>query len=154
FRENDVANLPQSFGFVVPAIEGRRIIAGSFSSLKYPGRAPTGMILARLFLGGALQPEMMALDDGELIAAATEEFAALTGVRATPLFTRLRRWPDSMPQYRVGHLQHVAAIEQQAAHLQRFVLAGAFLHGVGIPDCVHSGESAAESIFAQFAAQG
>jgi oxygen-dependent protoporphyrinogen oxidase len=153
FRENDIANLPQSFGFVVPAIESRKIIAGSFSSLKYPGRAPTGMILARVFLGGALQPEMTTLDDAELVAAATEEFAALTGARATPLFTRLRRWPDSMPQYRVGHLQHVAAIEQQAARLQKFALVGAFLHGVGIPDCVHSSESAAESIFAQFAAR-
>jgi oxygen-dependent protoporphyrinogen oxidase len=150
FRENDVASQPQSFGFVVPAIEGRRIIAGSFSSLKYSGRAPSGTILARVFLGGALQPQIMALDDGELLAAAGEEFATLLGIRAAPLFTRLRRWPNSMPQYRVGHLQHVAAIEEQAVNLHKFVLAGAFLHGVGIPDCVHSGESAAETIFAQF----
>jgi oxygen-dependent protoporphyrinogen oxidase len=65
--------------------------------------------------------------------------------------TWLRRWPRSMPQYAVGHLQHVAAIEQQAAQLEKFALAGAYLHGVGIPDCIHAGETAAETIFAQFA---
>jgi oxygen-dependent protoporphyrinogen oxidase len=152
FRENDFTGVPPSFGFVVPAIEHRRIIAGSFSSLKYSGRAPTGMVLARAFLGGALQKDMMTLDDGELIAAATEEFAALLGVKAAPAMTHVRRWPRSMPQYAVGHLQRAAAIEQQAARLHRFALAGAFLRGVGIPDCVQSGESAAEAIFSNLAA--
>jgi protoporphyrinogen/coproporphyrinogen III oxidase len=128
FHETDFANPPQSFGFVVPAIEQRRIIAGSFSSLKYGGRAPSGMILARVFLGGALQEDMMALDDGELLAAATEEFASLLGVSTQPVLTH--------------------------GQLHGFALAGAFLRGVGIPDCVHSGESAAEAIFSHFARPG
>jgi len=147
FRETDFANAPQSFGFVVPAIEHRKIIACSFSSLKYHGRAPGGMVLARVFLGGAMQTEMMALDDNELLAAATEEFAALLGVRALPALTHVRRWPRSMPQYAVGHLQRAAAIEQEAARLSHFALAGAFLRGVGIPDCVQAGESAADATF-------
>jgi oxygen-dependent protoporphyrinogen oxidase len=67
-----------------------------------------------------------------------------------PATTHLRRWPRSMPQYAVGHLQRAAAIEQEAARLPCFALAGAFLRGVGIPDCVEAGESAAESIFRQF----
>jgi len=150
FRETDFASAPQSFGFVVPAIERRKIIAGSFSSLKYPGRAPGGMVLARVFLGGALQTEMMALDDNELLAAATEEFAALLGVRALPALTHVRRWPHSMPQYAIGHLQRAAAIEQEAARLSHFALAGAFLRGVGIPDCVQAGESAADATFSHF----
>ncbi len=150
FRETDFASLPQSFGFVVPAIERRKIIAGSFSSFKYSGRAPSGMVLARVFLGGALQKEMIALDDNELLAAATEEFAALLGVKAVPTLTHVRRWPRSMPQYAVGHLQRAAAIEQETARLYRFALAGAFLHGVGIPDCVQAGESAAEALFSDF----
>ncbi len=154
FRENDFINAPQSFGFVVPAIERRKLIAGSFSSLKYGGRAPSGMVLARVFLGGALQKDMMALDDGELLAAASEEFAALLGIKAAPLLTHVRRWPRSMPQYTVGHLQRAAGLAQEAARLHRFALAGAFLHGVGIPDCVHAGETAAEAIFSHFAARG
>jgi oxygen-dependent protoporphyrinogen oxidase len=152
FRESDFATVPQSFGFVVPAIERRKIIAGSFSSLKYAGRTPGGMVLARVFLGGALQKDMMALDDNELIAAATGEFAALLGVKAAPALTQIRRWPRSMPQYAVGHLQHVAAIEQEAARLHGFALAGAYLRGVGIPDCIQAGESAAEATFTRFTA--
>jgi oxygen-dependent protoporphyrinogen oxidase len=147
FREADFASVAPSFGFVVPAVERRKIIAGSFSSLKYSGRAPSGMVLARAFLGGALQNDMMTLDDNELLAAATGEFADLLEVKAAPALTHLRRWPRSMPQYAVGHLQRAAAIEREAAKLHRFALAGAFLRGVGIPDCVQSGESAAEAIF-------
>jgi oxygen-dependent protoporphyrinogen oxidase len=150
FRESDFARVPPSFGFVVPAIERRKIIAASFSSLKYPGRAPNGIVLARAFLGGALQMEMMSLDDNELLAAATEEFAGLLGVKAAPTMSLVRRWPHSMPQYAVGHLKRAAAIEQAARRLDGFALAGAFLRGVGIPDCVQAGESAAESIFAHF----
>jgi protoporphyrinogen/coproporphyrinogen III oxidase len=151
FREADFAGVPQSFGFVVPAIEHRKIIAGSFSSLKYNGRAPSGTVLARAFLGGALQQDMMALDDNELVAAATEEFGALLGVKAEPALTHVRRWPRSMPQYAVGHLRRAAAIEDEAARLHRFALAGAFLRGVGIPDCIQAGESAAEAIFSNLA---
>jgi oxygen-dependent protoporphyrinogen oxidase len=152
FRETDFASVPSSFGFVVPAVERRKIIAGSFSSLKYSGRAPSGMVLARVFLGGALQKDIMALDDSELLAAATEEFAALLGVKAVPALTHVRRWPRSMPQYAVGHLKRVAAIEHEAAQLHHFALAGAFLRGVGIPDCTQAGESAAEAIFSNLAA--
>ena len=148
FRTSDFPRLPRSFGFVVPIVENRRIIAGSFSSLKFAGRAPDGMILARVFIGGALQSEMMALDEDAMITAAREEFAALLGVAAKPALVCVRRWPDSMPQYEVGHLERVAAIEREAAKLEGFELAGAFMRGVGIPDCVRSGEAAAEAVFA------
>jgi oxygen-dependent protoporphyrinogen oxidase len=150
FRESDFASVPPSFGFVVPAIEHRKLIAASFSSMKYTGRAPCGIVLARAFLGGALQQNMMALDDSELIAAASEEFAALLRVKAPPVLTHVRRWPRSMPQYAVGHLERAAAIEREAARLPCFAMAGAFLRGVGIPDCVQAGESAAEAIFTDF----
>lgn len=150
FREIDFADVPKGFGFVVPAIERRKIIAGSFSSMKYGGRAPGGMVLARAFVGGALQQDMMALDDEEMIAAAREEFAALLGVTALPVLTRVRRWQRSMPQYAVGHLQRVNTIEREIARLPRLALAGAFLRGVGIPDCVQAGETAAEAMFIHF----
>ena len=151
FRTIDFPRLPRSFGFVVPIIEKRRIIAGSFSSLKFAGRAPEGMILARVFIGGALQSGMMMLDEDAMIAAAREEFTSLLGVTAKPALVCMRRWPDAMPQYELGHLDRVAAIEREAASLTRFALAGAFLRGVGIPDCVRSGESAAEAIISSIA---
>lgn len=151
FRAADVSELPKSFGFVVPAVENRKIIAGSFSSLKFAGRAPDGMILARVFLGGALQSQMMALDDETMVAAASEEFRELIGITAPPLFTYVRRWAEAMPQYTVGHLEQVAAIEREAATMKGVALAGAYLRGVGIPDCVHGGEMAAEALFSYVA---
>ncbi|HKD69302.1 MAG TPA: protoporphyrinogen oxidase [Candidatus Binataceae bacterium] len=147
YRQSDFPRMPQGFGFVVPALERRKIIAGSFSSLKFAGRAPEGCVLMRVFIGGVLHKEMMALSDDEMIAAAREEIAALLGVNAAPILTRVARWGDSMPQYAVGHLDLLAEIEQRAAGLAGFALAGAAYRGVGIPDCVHSGERAAEAVW-------
>jgi oxygen-dependent protoporphyrinogen oxidase len=149
YRAADFPQPPSAFGFVVPVAERRRIIAGSFSSLKFAGRAPAGMVLARVFLGGALQSEMMALSDTEMIAAAREEFASLIGVTAEPALICVRRWPSSMPQYAVGHLARVAQIERAAEAIPALALAGAYLRGVGIPDCIASGQRAAEAIFSQ-----
>jgi len=149
YRLSDFANLPDGFGFVVPAIERRKIIACSFSSLKFAGRAPEGTMLARVFLGGALQSNMMALNDAEMVAAARDEFRSLLGVSAKPILTRVERWPNAMPQYAVGHLGRVAEIERSARALPMFALAGSALRGVGVPDCIHSGELAAESVFSQ-----
>ncbi len=149
FRAVDFPEAPAAFGFVVPVAERRRIIAGSFSSLKFAGRAPARMILARVFLGGALQGEMMALSDAEMIAAARDEFASLLGVTAEPALTCVRRWPESMPQYAVGHLARVAEIERAVVAIPGLALAGAYLRGVGIPDCIASGEQAAERIFSR-----
>jgi protoporphyrinogen/coproporphyrinogen III oxidase len=149
FRESDFPHPPDALGFVVPAAERRKIIAGSFSSFKYEGRAPAGMILARAFVGGVLQGEMMRLSDDEIAAAAHEEFRALLGINAPPRFSIVRRWPDAMPQYEVGHLARIAAIERHLADVPAFAVAGAAYHGVGIPDCVHGGEQAAEAIFAK-----
>jgi oxygen-dependent protoporphyrinogen oxidase len=153
FRAADFLQAPAAFGFVVPVAERRRIIAGSFSSLKFAGRAPAGMILARVFLGGALQIEMMALSDDDMIAAARDEFASLLGVKAEPALTCVRRWPESMPQYAVGHLTRVDEIERAAEAIPGLALAGAYLRGVGIPDCIASGERAAEAIFSHLKSQ-
>ena len=152
YRLSDFPRPPDGFGFVVPAIEQRKIIACTFSSLKFSGRAPEGTILTRVFLGGALQERMMSLGDSEMIAAAREEFQALLGVSAEPILTHVERWPDAMPQYAVGHLGRVAEIERRAAALPGMAIAGSALRGVGVPDCVHSGEQAAEAVLSQMAA--
>ena len=149
FRDSDFDGPPRAFGFVVPAIEHRRIIAGSFSSFKFEGRAPAGAILARAFVGGEMSREMMSLTDDEMVAAVRDEFRTLLGVSAAPEFAEVRRWPDSMPQYEVGHLARVAEIERAVADIPAFAIAGAAYRGVGIPDCIRSGEEAADAIFAK-----
>ena len=147
YREGDFPRAPRSFGFVVPAVERRRIIAGSFTSLKFDGRAPADAILVRAFVGGAMQSDLMALDDAAMLEVAREEFLALFGTEAAPLWAKVSRWPNSMPQYTLGHHARVAEIERLAAALPGLELAGAALRGVGIPDCVLGGERAAQATF-------
>ena len=151
WRAVDFPEHPRTFGFVVPIAEHRRIVAGSFTNLKYENRAPEGFISARAFIGGVLQNEMLHLGDDEMIEAARDEFRALLKVEAEPLFASVRRWPLAMPQYVVGHLARIAEIERLAAGVPGFALAGAAYRGVGIPDCIRSGEQAAEIILAHLA---
>jgi protoporphyrinogen/coproporphyrinogen III oxidase len=131
---------------VVPRSEGKALLAGTFSSVKYPYRAPEGHVLIRCFLGGMLNAAVLAEDDAALVARARAELGEALGIRAEPLVSRLSRWPASMPQYRVGHLARVEAIEHAVAALPGLALAGAAYRGVGIADCVRSGEAAAEAI--------
>ncbi|HEX9453600.1 MAG TPA: protoporphyrinogen oxidase, partial [Candidatus Binatia bacterium] len=111
YRREDIPQAPNSFGFVVPAIEKRKIMACTFSSLKYPGRAPDDKILLRAFVGGSLQAELFKQDDQDMEQSVRAEIAALLGVSAAPIFTRVWRHPNSMPQYHVGHDSRINRIE-------------------------------------------
>ncbi len=148
YRQGDLVRPLDGFGFVVPAVENRSIIACSFSSVKYAGRAPEGFALVRCFAGGAIQPHIYAWDDDRLIAGARREMKELLGIEAAPLFALVHRHPRSMPQYPVGHLRRVAQIQENLARHPGLALVGNAYGGVGIPDCVHSGETAAEGIVA------
>jgi oxygen-dependent protoporphyrinogen oxidase len=148
FARGQIAHSLDGFGFVVPEREGRRIIAASFASLKYPGRAPADCVLIRAFLGGALHPELLQQADSELIQIALKDVSELLQIGGRPLVTDLARWPASMPQYHVGHLDRVARIEQLSARWPGLALAGNAYHGVGIPQCIASGHSAAERVAA------
>jgi oxygen-dependent protoporphyrinogen oxidase len=146
FRRSQIGHALNGFGFVVPQTENRRIIAGSFASLKYPGRARDDSVLIRVFIGGALQPELLNLADSELRRIALEELAQLLQVTGQPLVTDIARWPRSMPQYHIGHLARVARVEQLIFTCPTLALAGNAYRGVGIPQCIASGEAAAERI--------
>jgi protoporphyrinogen/coproporphyrinogen III oxidase len=134
------------FGFVVPRVEGRAILACTFSSVKYPGRAPDGAVLLRVFVGGALQADLLARADEDLIRLAHDDVATLLGITGDPVLARVWRHPGAMPQYEVGHLDRVAAIESRLEAFPSLALAGAAYRGVGIADCVRSGEAAAERL--------
>jgi oxygen-dependent protoporphyrinogen oxidase len=131
---------------VVPRTAGRSILAVSFSSAKFPGRAPPGCVLLRVFVGGALDPEAVACDDAALVDRARHELTTLVGVRGEPLLEQVDRWHAAMPQYHVGHLGRVAAIEAAAERLGGLALAGAAYRGVGIPQVIASGRAAAEQV--------
>ncbi len=146
YRRSELPELPKAFGFVVPHIEGRQIIAGSFSSIKYAGRAPDDQLLLRIFVGGALQASVLENDDAGLAAIVRSEIGDLLGIRSEPSLTRINRWPSSMPQYYVGHAGRIEALQKQAAGHAGLALAGNAYHGVGLADCVRDGEQASEQM--------
>jgi oxygen-dependent protoporphyrinogen oxidase len=142
-RTADLTRPLDGFGYVCPLTERRRVLAGSFASMKFPGRAPPGHALVRMFLGGACQPELLEADDHQLLAWARHELATLFGYHGTPVLERLVRWPRAMPQYHVGHLDRIAKLEQLVDAHPGLALAGNAYRGVGIPQCIRSGQQAA-----------
>jgi oxygen-dependent protoporphyrinogen oxidase len=146
YRRRDFPRVPNSFGFVVPAVERRRIMALTFSSLKYPGRAPDDHILLRAFVGGALQRERFNDDDATMEKNLRDELSSLLGVTVRPIFARIYRHPNSMPQYHVGHEDRIKRIETSLSQFPSLALCGSAYHGVGISDCVRTGEEAAEAV--------
>lgn len=148
FKREDIPHPLDGFGFVVPFIEKRSLIACTFSSVKFAGRAPAGHTLLRAFVGGALQPEVINLNEAELLMRVLGDLRDLLGIEQAPLFAEVTNWERSMPQYHVGHLERVKRIQERAAVLPGLVLAGNAYSGLGIPDCIRSGEAAAEMIAA------
>ena len=144
YRRADVPHPLDGFGVVVPRVEQRALLATTFSSVKYPGRAPEGHVLLRGFVGGALDAGILGNDDAALVTRVRDELREMLGVTAAPALTRVARWPASMPQYHVGHITRVGMIVRLAESLPGLDLAGGAYRGVGIADCVHSGEVAAE----------
>jgi len=146
YRRDGVAHPLDGFGAVVPAIEGRKLLAVSFTSVKFPGRAPAGTVLLRAFVGGATQPELFDLDDAAIEALVLDELRSLLGATGAPLLVRVNRHPRAMPQYTLGHLDRVATIRSRLARHPRLVLAGNAFDGVGIPDVVRSGQEGADAL--------
>ena len=143
YERSQVAHPLDASGFVVPTIENRPILACSFSSSKYAGRAAADQVLLRVFVGGACDPQACELPDAELRRIVAAQLGELIGLRGDPCFWQVARWPASMPQYHVGHCDRVARIESLAQRWPSLTLAGNAYHGVGIPACVASGEAAA-----------
>jgi oxygen-dependent protoporphyrinogen oxidase len=149
----DIQHPLNSFGLVIPAIERRRILAVSFSSRKFVGRAPEGRVILRTFVGGAMQPEQLDQPDERIEAIVQDELRDILGVRGKPDFMLTARHNQSMPQYYVGHLERVRRINEGMRHLPGIELAGNAYTGVGLPDCIESAEQAAARLFQRATAE-
>ena len=144
FRREDVEHSLDGYGYVVPRAEGSDVLACTWTSSKWEGRAPAGRVLVRVYAGRFGGRDVTAESDGDLVALAREE-VRLLGIEANPVLARIHRWPLGMPQYVLGHPERVERIETALAGHPGLALAGAAYGGVGIPDCIRSGEEAAQS---------
>jgi oxygen-dependent protoporphyrinogen oxidase len=149
-----VAGALEGFGFVVPRAEGRDLIAATWTSLKWPHRAPADQVLVRCYVGGVGREAILQLDDGQLVARVRAELATLSRVHATPSYAEVNRWQKAMPQYTLGHLDRLLQLDAALGRYPGLVLTGAAYRGVGIPDCIHEGVAAAERVMALFTSKG
>ena len=140
-------SLPAGFGFVIPEIEDRRLIACSFSSNKFAGRAPDGQFLLRAFLGGRKVNESLAMNDEQIRGVVATELGEIIGFRNSDASRyQIFRWEKCMPQYRVGHPDVINRLDEQIQKYRGLALAGCSYKGVGIPACIQSGQSAADQV--------
>ncbi len=136
FRRSDVPHPLDAFGFLVPKPERRAIMACTWLGTKWAGRVPEDKAVFRCF----------STDPDATREAMLGDLNRLMGMSAEPIFERSHRWPNSMPQYAVGHTAIVAEIDSRAAAIPGFSLIGNAFHGIGIPDCVRAAKEASERI--------
>ena len=146
YQKDTFGHALKGFGFVVPRKENRRIMAATWTSSKFTGRSPDDAVLLRLFVGGAAHQGMVFQSDDEIAGLVKAELREIMGVTAEPLFVRIYRWDRAMPQYTIGHESRVKTIEQLTAGLGNIHLCGSAYHGIGISDCINSGNTAAQSV--------
>lgn len=145
FSEKDLGHALDGHGYVIPRSAGRDALGCTWTSTKFPHRAPEGLALLRVFIGRAGREEQALASERDLVRMARREIAATMGIEAKPNLARVFRWPAAMPQYNLGHLERLDQIERQRERWPGLYLAGAAYRGIGIPDCIHSGELAAEA---------
>ncbi|MFN2431454.1 MAG: protoporphyrinogen oxidase, partial [Gemmatimonadota bacterium] len=132
FDRGRVRDPLQGYGFVVPETEGGPLLACTWASSKFPGRAPAGAVLLRAFLA---DPSALASrDDAEVAALALRALRPLLGIEGEPRLARVHRWADALPRYELGHVERVLEAERQLAASPGLFLAGAAYHGIGLPD--------------------
>jgi len=153
FDEAQLGHLPDGFGFLVPAVEGRAMLACTFVHRKFAGRTPAGKAVLRAFLGGARNEALLDQSDEVLIATVRRELSEILGTRVVGPHipteaTQVSRWRRAMAQYAVGHQERMKRVKEHVAALPGLRLAGNAYDGIGIPDCIRTGRQAAKELVA------
>lgn len=146
YKKADFPSLLKGFGFVIPKKEKRTLVACTISSNKFANRVPEDKVSIRAFMGGDQYKGLVHLTDSALISQARQDLKMYLGVTADPEFTYLSRYSASIPKYQVDHLKLVSEIDKGTKRHKGFAIAGNYLQGPGIPDCIATAETAAESI--------
>ncbi|MBW2038601.1 MAG: protoporphyrinogen oxidase [Deltaproteobacteria bacterium] len=144
YRRPQIGHPLDGYGFVVPRLEGLKIMAATFSSVKFPQRAPKGMVLLRCFVGGAKNEELVSWGDEELLAAVRNDIDEILKIEGAPFLVRIFRWARAMPQYTLGHEERLSLIQRGLSRHPGLFLTGSAYRGIGISDCVHQAELTAQ----------
>lgn len=134
------------FGFLVPTAERRRVLGVIHASATFPWRAEGGRVLYTCMVGGAKRPDLVELDEAALVTLAREELRELAGVSAEPVFTEVFHWKRGIPQYNVGHLARMDAIDEGVSRLPGLYVTGNAYKGVGLTDCIRNAQALAETL--------
>jgi len=146
FKNESLGGRPLvGFGVIIPLAEKRKLMAATWCSNKWAYRAPQGSFLVRGFVGGAKNQEYVNMDDESLIKLVRDELADLIGVTGEPQVARVFRWRKGLAQYTIGHAERVTMIENRVASYPGLFLAGSAYKGVGISDCIRTGQEAAKA---------
>ena len=148
FPKAEVQSYLNGFGFVVPRVENRKLIAATWSSLKWAGRANPDESLIRCYIGGRGRESILDLDDERLVALVLEELLDMVGIEAKALSAHVFRWARAMPQYVIGHRDRVKAIRERISTHPGLFVTGAAYEGLGIPDCIRDGGETAKTLSA------
>jgi protoporphyrinogen/coproporphyrinogen III oxidase len=150
--DREVRNsLPAGFGFLAPKSEGKRLLAATFVHNKFPNRAPDDRALLRCFFAGTNAKNLWHATEDEIARVVREELRQILRLQAEPLFSRVYKWQSAMAQYDVGHLERLDRIERLRKQLPGLTLAGNAYRGIGVPDCVKSGQMAVQEILSRVA---
>jgi oxygen-dependent protoporphyrinogen oxidase len=144
YRQGDLLRELDGYGYVIPRREGRKALACTWTSTKFPHRAPDGYALIRVFVGRAGQD--IPWNENDLLELSKEELKLTLGIVAEPLLSRVFMWENAMPQYNLGHPEILKRIDAALNTHPGLALAGNGYRGIGIPDCIHSGELAVERV--------
>ena len=151
YDERKIGILPEGFGFLVPAVEGRAMLACTFAHRKFLGRTPPGKAVFRAFLGGMKRTDLLAESDEVLVALVRREMREILGAKTIgaevePEFAQVTRWRRAMAQYAVGHKARMQRVNARVATLPGLRLVGNAYDGIGVPDCIRLGRKAAREL--------
>lgn len=146
FKNDQIKNRPSAIGFIVPHKENKHFIACSFMSNKYDHRAPEGFDLIRVFAGGALQEEVLQWPLDKLRSTILEELSNILKIDGNPIIEDIAVWPNSMPQYTLGHMDRVEKMKGIISEYPNLHFTGNAFGGVGIPDLIGKANVLADNI--------
>ncbi len=145
YPAGSAARMPEGTGYIV-ADRTATVTACTWLSSKWPRPDQAGRAVLRCYVGRAQSEEALALTDDALVAAVRGAVEQVTQFDAPPEASRVVRWPRAMPQYEVGHLERMTAIDTALAATPGVFVAGSAYRGVGIADCVRQATEVAQAV--------